>query len=77
VSHLSLSGRGASGLLSAPLLCHVVWSIACGEASDMAKMSGGEAAVQALLAQGVDTLFVLPGGRTMRCSARSTRARSA
>ena len=27
----------------------------------MPKMTGGEAAVQALLAQGVDTLFVLPG----------------
>ena len=27
----------------------------------MPKMSGGEAAVQALLAQAVDTLFVLPG----------------
>jgi acetolactate synthase-1/2/3 large subunit len=27
----------------------------------MARMTGGEAAVQALLAQGVDTLFVLPG----------------
>src|SRR5687767_9164084 len=27
----------------------------------MPRMTGGEAAVQALLAQGVDTLFVLPG----------------
>ena len=27
----------------------------------MPKMTGGEATVQALLAQGVDTLFVLPG----------------
>src|SRR5919106_3529561 len=32
-----------------------------GEVSGMARMSGGEAVVQALLAQGIETLFVLPG----------------
>ena len=39
----------------------------------MPRMTGGEATVQALLAQGVDTLFVLPGVQTTRCSARCTR----
>src|SRR5262245_19456884 len=49
-----------AGLRRGRVLCHVSQDRMQGGAP-MPRMTGGEATVQALLAQGVDTLFVLPG----------------